>query len=69
LASLLRVDGSDNPEFKDMVKPGIIDPTKVGRSALQHTASFGSLIDHRGGDGRRAAEVIRCRQWIFQLYL
>ena len=28
-------------EFKDMVKAGIIDPTKVVRSALQHAASVG----------------------------
>ena len=27
-----------------MVKPGIIDPTKVVRSALQHAASVGSLM-------------------------
>jgi chaperonin GroEL len=31
-------------EFKDLVKAGIIDPTKVVRSALQHAASIGSLI-------------------------
>jgi chaperonin GroEL len=31
-------------EFKDMVKNGIIDPTKVVRSALQHAASVGSLL-------------------------
>jgi len=31
-------------EFKDMVKAGIIDPTKVVRSALQHAASIGSLM-------------------------
>ena len=31
-------------EFKDMVKAGIIDPTKVVRSALQHAASVGSLL-------------------------
>ena len=30
--------------FKDMVKAGIIDPTKVVRSALQHAASVGSLM-------------------------
>jgi chaperonin GroEL len=28
-------------EFKDMVKAGIIDPTRVVRSALQHAASVG----------------------------
>lgn len=31
-------------EFKDMVEAGIIDPTKVVRSALQHAASVGSLM-------------------------
>jgi chaperonin GroEL len=31
-------------EFRDMVKAGIIDPTKVVRSALQHAASVGSLM-------------------------
>jgi hypothetical protein len=59
---LLYVDGGDNPataEFKDMVKAGIINPTKVGRSALPHAASVGSPIDHRGGDGGRAAGVNR----------
>ena len=30
--------------FKDMVKAGIIDPTKVVRSALQHAASVGALM-------------------------
>ena len=31
-------------EFKDMVKAGIIDPTKVVRAALQHAASVGPLM-------------------------
>jgi len=31
-------------EFKDLVKAGIIDPTKVVRSALQHAASVGGLM-------------------------
>jgi chaperonin GroEL len=31
-------------EFKDMVKAGIIDPTKVVRSALEHAASVGALM-------------------------
>ena len=31
-------------EFKDLVKAGIIDPTKVVRSALEHAASVGSLM-------------------------
>jgi chaperonin GroEL len=31
-------------EFKDLVKAGIIDPTKVVRTALQHAASVASLL-------------------------
>ncbi len=31
-------------DYKDMVKAGIIDPTKVVRSALQHAASIGALM-------------------------
>jgi chaperonin GroEL len=31
-------------EFKDLVKAGIIDPTKVVRTALEHAASVGSLL-------------------------
>jgi chaperonin GroEL len=31
-------------EFKDLVKAGIIDPTKVVRYALQHAASIGALM-------------------------
>jgi chaperonin GroEL len=31
-------------EFKDMAKAGIIDPTKVVRSALQHAASVAALM-------------------------
>jgi len=31
-------------EFKDMVKAGIIDPTKVVRTALQHAASVAGLM-------------------------
>ena len=31
-------------EFKDLVKAGIIDPTKVVRTALQHAASVGGLM-------------------------
>jgi chaperonin GroEL len=35
---------AQNGEFKDLVKAGIIDPTKVVRSALQHAASVGALM-------------------------
>ena len=49
-------------EFKDLVKAGIIDPTKVVRAALQHAASIGSLlitteamvaerVERKGGSG------------------
>src|SRR5271157_2560437 len=31
-------------EFKDLVKAGIIDPTKVVRTALEHAASVGALM-------------------------
>jgi chaperonin GroEL len=31
-------------EFKDMIKAGIIDPTKVVRTALQHAASVAGLL-------------------------
>ena len=31
-------------EYQDMVKSGIVDPTKVTRSALQNAASVASMI-------------------------
>ncbi len=33
-----------NGEFEDLVKAGVIDPTKVTRSALQHAASISALM-------------------------
>ena len=42
-------------EYVDMVKAGIIDPTKVVRLALQDAASVAGLADHHRGDGRREA--------------
>ena len=42
-------------EYVDMVKAGIIDPTKVVRLALQDAASIAGLLDHDRGDGRRKA--------------
>ena len=42
-------------EFKDLVKAGIIDPTKVVRTALQDAASVGRPADHHRGDGGREA--------------
>jgi chaperonin GroEL len=35
---------ADTGETEDLVKAGIVDPTKVTRSALQNAASIGSLI-------------------------
>jgi chaperonin GroEL len=31
-------------QFEDLVAAGIVDPTKVARSALQHAASIASLM-------------------------
>ena len=42
-------------EYGDMIKAGIIDPTKVVRLALQDAASVAGLLDHHRGDGRREA--------------
>jgi chaperonin GroEL len=33
-----------NGQFEDLVKSGVIDPTKVTRSALQHAASISALM-------------------------
>ena len=42
-------------KFCDLVKAGIIDPTKVVRSALQNAASIAGLLgDHRSHGGREA---------------
>ena len=35
---------AQNEEYTDMVKAGIIDPTKVVRTALQNAASVASLL-------------------------
>ena len=42
-------------EFKDLVKAGIVDPTKVVRTALQDAASVAWPIGNHGGDGRGEA--------------
>ncbi len=42
-------------EYGDMLKFGVIDPTKVTRSALQNAASIAALVPHHGGRGRREA--------------
>ena len=44
-------------EYGDLVKAGVIDPTKVVRSALQNAASVaGAAAHHRGDDRREARE-------------
>ncbi len=35
---------ADTDEYVDMVKKGIIDPTKVVRSALQNAASIANMV-------------------------
>ncbi len=35
---------ADKEEYEDMLKAGIIDPTKVTRSALQNAASVSGLL-------------------------
>lgn len=35
---------ADTEKFEDLVKAGVIDPTKVSRIALQHAASIASLL-------------------------
>ena len=41
--------------YTDMVKAGIIDPTKVVRLALQGAASVAAHPHHHRGDGQREA--------------
>ena len=48
-------------EYGDLVKLGIIDPTKVVRTALQDAASIAGLLDHHRGDHHRSAEEGRSR--------
>ena len=43
-------------EYGDMVEMGVLDPTKVTRSALQNAASVAGLILTTDCDGRRIAE-------------
>ena len=35
---------AESNQYLDMVKSGIVDPTKVERVALQHAASIASLL-------------------------
>ena len=57
-------------EFCDMIAKGIIDPTKVVRTALQDAASISSLlitteamIGDKPEDKTRAVPVVECLQW------
>jgi chaperonin GroEL len=45
-----------NGEYGDMVEMGILDPTKVTRTALQNACLRGRPDDHHRGHGRRGAE-------------
>ena len=50
-------------EFEDLVKAGVIDPTKVTRTALQNAASIaGSDADHRSSCRPRFRKTRRLRQ-------
>ncbi len=42
-------------EYDDLIKAGVIDPTKVVRCALQNAASVAGLLAHHRGDDRRQA--------------
>ena len=51
-------------EYEDLVKAGVIDPTKVVRAALQNAASVASLmLIHRGPHRRAPEEEVWWRQW------
>jgi len=44
-------------EYEDLVKAGVIDPTKVTRTALQNAASIAFPdVDHRSDDRRHPGE-------------
>ncbi len=48
-------------EFRDMIEAGIVDPTKVTRSALQNAASVAATMpDHREPGGRHQGARSRC---------
>jgi chaperonin GroEL len=42
-----------NGNYEDLVVAGVIDPTKVTRSALQHAASIAGLMADAGSHDRR----------------
>ncbi len=51
-------------EYEDLVQAGVIDPTKVARTALQNAASVGISDAHHHGDDRGQAEGQgRRRRW------
>ncbi len=55
---------AQNGKFVNMYEAGIIDPTKVVRTALQDAASVAGLLDHDRSDGRREAqEGVGRRRW------
>ena len=47
---------AQNEEYTDMVKAGIIDPTKVVRTALQNASSVAGLVTHHRGHGSRETQ-------------
>ena len=64
-------------DYEDLVKSGVIDPTKVTRSALQHAASISALMltteamiceipEKKSAAGRPAATALR---WITRIRL
>ena len=66
-----KVRENDNPNFgynaatgqyEDLVESGVIDPTKVTRTALQNAASIAPDADHRSDDLRDPGEEGRCRR-------
>ena len=47
---------AQNEKYTDLVSAGIIDPTKVVRTALQDAASVAGLAGHHRSHGRRDSE-------------
>ena len=66
-----RLQRSDSEVYEDLIKAGVIDPTKVVRTALQNAASCRIHAPHdRGHDRRRsrsrlaaAVEAVACPTW------
>ena len=42
-------------EYEDLVKAGVVDPTKVTRSALQNAASIAGLLAHHRSHHHRSS--------------